>query len=86
MFLLQKFVRFDFYLSFAAMTFSVVISATALLKGSAFLMGQFVNSDALSVAVTVLVAIEAILPVCIVPFVIVRYARFFIREFTTSKA
>lgn len=80
LFHLPKFLRLDFYPSFAAMTFPFVIAATALLKGTIFLQGtEAFSSDLFWVFQTadVLLLIETIVATGMVLFVFGHYVRFF---------
>lgn len=77
---LPKFMRLDFYPSFAAMTFPFVISATALLRSTSFLESALELTSPVTTALSILIAIETAFAAFMVVFVICHYIRFFIRE------
>ncbi len=82
---LPKFLKLNFYPSFAAMTFPFVISATALSRGLEYLSGARVLALERSAAGTLLSALtvcETLFATGMVVFVLAHYIRFFYREFT----
>lgn len=83
---LPKFMRLDFYPSFAAMTFPFVISATALLRSTDFLASLGALAEPLDIGLSILVVVETVFAAFMVVFVVGHYVRFFIRELKAPTA
>lgn len=86
LFHLPKFMRLDFYPSFAAMTFPFVISATVLMRASNFLINAGELTGYFANFLSVLAVLETTFAAFMVIFVLIHYVRFFIREIKAPKA
>lgn len=84
-----KFMRLDFYPSYAAMTFPFVISTTALVRGIELLFqsgNDILSSELLLNLLSGLSICEIVIALCLVAYVFVHYVLFFFREFTAPYA
>lgn len=87
LFHLPKFFKIGFYPSYAAMTFPFVISATALIKGVAFLETTWWQGAAyvpLAFTGDILGIIESVFATAMVFYVFIHYMRFFFQRIEES--